>query len=186
MTQKPLCPLCGEGHLTAHTEEMVTEYEGRTGTVTLRFTECDVCGSEITNEADSRANKRAMLAFRKSVDGLLSGTEIRALREHYGITQDQAARLFGGGPKAFSKYETDDVAHAVSMDRLLLLVRGSEAAFRELVVISGLSAEIPHSSRIDDYGDNVIPFITRPTKASMVHAQPLTPSPYHEGTATYG
>ena len=35
MTPKNLCPLCGEGHLTPQTEEMVTEYEGQTGTVTL-------------------------------------------------------------------------------------------------------------------------------------------------------
>ena len=186
MTPRTLCPLCGEGHLSPQTEEMVTEYEGQTGKVTLHFTECDVCGFEITDDTDSRANKRAVLAFRKSVDGLLSGAEIRALREHYGITQDQAARLFGGGPKAFSKYETDDVAHAVSMDRLLRLVRDSEAAFRELVAISGLSAEIAQPGLIAGYGDNVIPLIIRPTKASMVHAQPLTPSPYHEGTATYG
>ena len=186
MTPKTLCPLCGEGHLTPQTEEMVTEYEGQTGTVTLRSTECDVCGSEITDDADSRANKRAVLAFRKSVDGLLSGAEIRALREHYGITQDQASRLFGGGPKAFSKYETDDVAHAVSMDRLLRLVRGSEAAFRELVANSGLSAEIAQPGLIEGYGDNVIPFVTRSTKASMVHAQPLTPVADVEGIATYG
>ncbi len=48
---------------------MVTQYAGKQGTVTLRFAECDACGSEMTCDADSRANKRAVLAFRKSVDG---------------------------------------------------------------------------------------------------------------------
>jgi len=72
MNDKTRCPLCGEGHLTPGTEEMVTQYAGRQGTVTLRFTECDAYGSEMTGDADSRANKRAMLAFRKSVDGLIN------------------------------------------------------------------------------------------------------------------
>ena len=185
MGNKMLCPLCGEGVLTPKDDRLETEYAGRKGTVTLRYVECDACGSEITGEDDSRANKRAMLAFRKSVDGLLSGAEIRAIREQYGITQDQAARLFGGGPKAFSKYEADDMAHTVSMDKLLRVVRNSEAAFWELVVIGGLSAEIHRPSQIDGYGDNVIPFSSKPTKASVFLAQPFSSGAHIEGDVSY-
>ena len=111
--------------------------------MTLHFAECDACGSEITGDADSRANKRAVLAFRKSVDGVLTGAETRALREKYSITQDQAARLFGGGPKAFSKYEADDVAHAAAMDTLLRLALRSEDTFWELVALKGMTSEFP-------------------------------------------
>lgn len=143
MNDKTLCPLCGEGHLSPRSEEILTEHAGHQGKVTLHFAECDACGSEITGAADSRANKRAVLAFRKSVDGLLSGAEIRALREQLGITQDQAARLFGGGPKAFSKYETDDIAHSESMNTLLCLVRQSEDVFRELLALKGMTDEVP-------------------------------------------
>lgn len=143
MNDKTLCPLCGEGHLTSRTEETVTEHAGQEGKVTLHFAECNACGSEITDDADSRANKRAVLAFRKSVDGLLTGAEIRALRDKYGITQDQAARLFGGGPKAFSKYEADDVAHSAAMDTLLRLALTSEDTFWELVALKGMAAEFP-------------------------------------------
>ncbi|MBK7897937.1 MAG: type II toxin-antitoxin system MqsA family antitoxin [Betaproteobacteria bacterium] len=143
MNDKTLCPLCGEGHVTPRAEETVTEYAGQQGKVTLHFAECDACGSEITGDADSRANKRAVLAFRKSVDGVLTGSEIRALREKYSITQDQAARLFGGGPKAFSKYEADDVAHAAAMDTLLRLALRSEDTFWELVALKGMTSEFP-------------------------------------------
>lgn len=111
--------------------------------MTLHFAECDACGSEITGDAHSRANKRAVLAFRKSVDGVLTGAETRALREKYSITQDQAARLFGGGPKAFSKYEADDVAHAAAMDTLLRLALRSEDTFWELVALKGNEAIAP-------------------------------------------
>lgn len=159
MNDNMLCPLCGEGHLTPRTEETVTEYGGRQGTVTLRFAECNACGSEITGEADSRANKRAVLAFRKSVDGLLTGAEIRALREKYGLTQDQAARLFGGGPKAFSKYESDDVAHSDAMNNLLCLVGENEDAFWDLVAIKGMSAELPHQPRLAAVQVPVVKFV---------------------------
>lgn len=143
MNDKTLCPLCGEGHLTPRTEETVSEYADQQGKVTLRLAECDACGSEVAGEADSRANKRAVQAFRKSIDGLLTGAEIRALRKKYGITQGQAARLFGGGPKAFSKYEADDVSHSTAMDTLLRLALRSEEAFWELVALKDMTAELP-------------------------------------------
>ncbi|MDP1606576.1 MAG: type II toxin-antitoxin system MqsA family antitoxin [Rhodocyclaceae bacterium] len=180
MSDKTLCPLCGEGHLTPHTDDMVIEHGGQQGTVMLRFAGCDACGSEITGDADSRANKRAVLAFRKSVDSLLTGAEIRALRDKYGITQDQAARLFGGGPKAFSKYEADDVAHAVSMDNLLRLVREDEDAFWNLVAIKGMAAEFPHrTARPATVRPPVIQFVMLVSGAEA--AQPVVqrrPIPY--------
>ena len=52
------------------------------------------------------------------------------------MTQGQTARLFSGGPVAFSKYENDDVAHSESMDnllRLVRLVRRSAEAFWQLM-----------------------------------------------------
>ena len=82
------------------------------------------------------------MAFRKSVDSLLTGAEITALRAKYQLTQAQAARLFGGGPVAFSKYENDDVAQSEAMDALLRLVRRSEVAFWELVDERGIATEL--------------------------------------------
>src|SRR5690348_15617812 len=46
---------------------------------------------------------------------------IKAIREVCGLSQQEAARVFGGGPKAFEKYETGEIAPSSSMTRLLLL-----------------------------------------------------------------
>jgi HTH-type transcriptional regulator/antitoxin MqsA len=46
---------------------------------------------------------------------------IRAIREKCGLSQAEAGRVFGGGPKAFEKYETGEVVPSGSMMRLLLL-----------------------------------------------------------------
>ena len=142
MNEKEMCPICGDGHLTDHVDQVDAEYNGHTGKVPLHYQLCDVCMSDSAGAVQMRANKRGMIAFRKQVDGLLTGAEILALRKRYGLTQPQAARLFGGGPVAFSKYENDDVAHSEAMDKLLRLVLRSELAFKELVEQEGLTDEL--------------------------------------------
>lgn len=142
MNTKELCPVCGEGHVTSLIEMVESEYKGQMRMLPSHYQLCDTCHSDFAGASEGRLNKRAIMAFRKSVDGLLTGAEILALRKRYGMTQDQAARLFGGGPVAFSKYENDDVAQSESMDSLLRLVRRSEAAFGELVEEKGLGHEL--------------------------------------------
>lgn len=46
----------------------------------------------------------------KAKRALLSPLVIRAIREVCGLSQQEAARVFGGGAKAFEKYESGEVA----------------------------------------------------------------------------
>lgn len=55
---------------------------------------------------------------------------IRAIREACGLSQQEAARVFGGGPKAFEKYEAGEVAPSSSMTRLLLLAAKRPKLFK--------------------------------------------------------
>lgn len=142
MNSKELCPICGEGHVTDHVDQVESEYKGQKAMVALHYQLCDACHSDFAGAKQSRLNKRSVMAFRRSVDGLLTGSEICALRDKYKLTQAQAAKLFGGGPVAFSKYENDDVAQSEAMDTLLRLVLHSEAAFWALVDQKGMSAEL--------------------------------------------
>lgn len=61
----------------------------------------------------------------------LSPLEIRAIREACGLSQQEAARVFGGGPKAFEKYETGEVCPSSSMTRLLLLAARRPDLFKK-------------------------------------------------------
>lgn len=132
-----LCPICEAGSLVAQAAENEVTYKGQTRSLPLLMSVCQACGSEQTSAQQARDNKRAMLAFRKEVDGLLTGAELRALRERLNISQAQAARLFGGGPVAFSKYENDDVAQSEAMDRLIRLAADMPAALRWLAHRAG-------------------------------------------------
>lgn len=121
MNSKNLCPICGEGHLHEQVDQVEVEYRGEKSLRNSLYSVCDTCGSETATAAQVRSNKRDTIAFRKRVDGLLTGAEVRAIREKLGINQAEAATIFGGGPVAFSKYENDDVMQSEAMDKLLRL-----------------------------------------------------------------
>ncbi|PPK75627.1 HTH-type transcriptional regulator/antitoxin MqsA [Methylobacter tundripaludum] len=133
------CPICGEGHLQLRVDQNETEYKGHNGLISLFYSECDACGSEQADAIQTRNNKRAMLAFKKEVDGLLTGAQLKELRNRLNITQSQAAAIFGGGPVAFSKYESDDVMQSESMDKLLRLADAVPAAFTHLALQAGVA-----------------------------------------------
>ena len=143
MNENNLCPICGEGHLQPQVGKNPVEYKGQTAELEFHFSLCDACGSEQSNATQLRVNKRAMMAFKKRVDGLLTGAEVRALRERLGLSQAEAARIFGGGPVAFSKYESDDVAQSEAMDKLLRLADELPAAFVLLARRAGFEDKVP-------------------------------------------
>ena len=141
MSAQERCPICGEGHVTAQVQMVENEYKGQKTQLPLHYKLCDTCTSDFAGAAESKLNRRALMAWRKQVDGLLTGEEITALRKQYKMTQGQAAKLFGGGPVAFTKYENDDVMQSEAMDTLLRLVRRSQVAFKALVKEKSMQAE---------------------------------------------
>lgn len=136
----PTCPICGEGNLHAQTRQQVVERNSRKLNVTLSFSVCDTCQCEQASPDQLKQNKRAMIAARKMADGLLSGNEVRKLRDKLGLKQAQAAKVFGGGPVAFSKYESDDTAQSEAMDNLLRVAEAEPSAFSFLLNRSGVEA----------------------------------------------
>ena len=58
--------------------------------------------------------------------------EIRAIRESLGLSQVQAGNLLGGGPRAFSKYESGTITPAASVVNLLRLLEADPTAIETL------------------------------------------------------
>ena len=73
---------------------------------------------------------------------VLTPLVVRAIRERCGLSQAQAARVFGGGPKAFEKYESGEVVPSGAMVRLLLLAMRHPELFKK-------SAGVPIISEAD-------------------------------------
>jgi len=60
---KETCPVCDEGVLTEHIERATLRPRGFTKDieVDMKYSTCDVCGSEISNAEQSRFNQRQVL-----------------------------------------------------------------------------------------------------------------------------
>ena len=135
-----VCPICEMGQLQAKTEWIEVEHLGHTGKIESHYAECDVCGSEQAGTTEARLNKRAMIAFKKEAQGLLTGEQVRVLRKTWGLNQEQAAKVFGGGPVAFSKYESDDVMQSDSMDKLLRMAEAFPMMLEKLMQDAGVTS----------------------------------------------
>ena len=58
MNDKALCPLCSQGHLTAHVEPVESVYKGTKAMVPLHYAVCSACTSDFADAEHSRLNSR--------------------------------------------------------------------------------------------------------------------------------
>jgi HTH-type transcriptional regulator/antitoxin MqsA len=125
--QNGICPLCGEGSLneilyadTLEIRKVDTLVEG------LHASVCDACGETSMSISQVRENNKLVASVRcAAVENererlqRLEGPKVKEIREFLGLTQQEASSVFGGGPKAFSKYECDQVIQSEAMDILM-------------------------------------------------------------------
>lgn len=136
-----VCPSCREGHLHEATRERVFRPHGKEVVVQLLTSTCDHCGAEATSAAQHQENLHRLAARKAHYGELLMGQEILALRRRYGLTQQQASRIFGKGKIAFSRYESETTYPDESTTRLLTMAIEKPDALRWLADRAGV--EIP-------------------------------------------
>jgi HTH-type transcriptional regulator/antitoxin MqsA len=103
----PLCPACRKGHLHVITHTKVFRPRGAEVAVELLASKCDACGVHTTRASQHDENLRRLAARKPQYGNVLMGEEIVALRKRYGLTQQAAAKIFGKGKIAFSRYENE-------------------------------------------------------------------------------
>lgn len=117
------CPICGSKVEKTTTEETY-EYKG----MQLRVKDlpifcCSGCGEEFINEEEiGPINKKLDLLYREA-ENLLTPEEIVKIRKNYLYTQEDFARIVGGGVKAFAKYENGAIVQSRPMDNLLRILK---------------------------------------------------------------
>ena len=132
------CPVCDAAEWTESSRDFAATYKGVDFVIPqLELSECKSCGFEITKQAQGKRNEAKIRDAHRRIDGLLTGSEIKAIRKRLGLSQREAAALFGGGDNAFSKYERGEITQSVAMDRLIRLVGKSEVTFTELTLVAG-------------------------------------------------
>lgn len=115
-----ICPACDVGTLRARVADRNFLYEGvRLTARNLHYSECDHCGEEVVLAPQSKLNEVKYADAKKEHLGLWSCGRIERFRTDWGMTQQIAAKIFGGGANAFSKYERGEVIHSRSMNLLM-------------------------------------------------------------------
>lgn len=134
----PLCPACRAGHLHPAAQVRTFSPRGAEVRVELLTSVCDACGVDTTRAAQHEENLRRLAARKAQYGGLLLGEEILALRKRYGLTQQDASRVFGKGKIAFSRYENESTYPDDTTTLLLTVAIENPAVMKSLAAKAGV------------------------------------------------
>jgi putative zinc finger/helix-turn-helix YgiT family protein len=84
---------------------------------------CPKCGEVMLRHKESKRFHEDAIAVYRRKHGLLSADEIRAMRERFGLTQADLARLLRFGANTVSRWESGRNVQTAAMDMLLRLIR---------------------------------------------------------------
>src|SRR5438105_3384466 len=117
-TESQFCS-CGSDATEIRTETRKMEILGEKHEIPKEYYHCVSCGEEWVTPEQSKATTDKITAIKRRAQGFLAPQDIKALRERHGLTQKQAAIIFGGGDNAFSKYERGEIYPSAAMDKLM-------------------------------------------------------------------
>jgi HTH-type transcriptional regulator/antitoxin MqsA len=161
------CPVCEKTSLVPENFSDDFKFEGKPLHVdNLEGYRCTECNAEPIMPDQIKRNHSRITDAKRAVLGFLSGEQIREGRRSLGLSQPDAAVIFGGGVHGFSKYERGETIQSAPMDRLLRLVFEHPELLNQVRHWSGVQAEStegPYEGYIKDtavsvcVGSNGIP-----------------------------
>jgi HTH-type transcriptional regulator/antitoxin MqsA len=125
------CPECG-GRMRYREGADVVRYKDHERSIQTTAWWCRSCGEAILAGGDLRAREKAFMALKAEVDGTLTPEEVARIRRKLGVSQREAGKLLGGGPRAFQKYESGAAAVSAPMSNLLRLLAEDPSRLEEL------------------------------------------------------
>ncbi|UST60743.1 type II TA system antitoxin MqsA family protein [Pseudomonas moraviensis] len=133
MKNDSTCPICEEGNLIERDYEDTVLYKNVTGHLSgFRYSVCDCCDAEITDSAQAKHNKLAIVNFKRSTDGLLTTFQIKEILCKLKISASEASSVIGGGPVSFSKYINGATNQSQSIDTVLRMVSEDPKSYKVL------------------------------------------------------
>jgi HTH-type transcriptional regulator / antitoxin MqsA len=118
------CPVCGAAELIHDTRDLPYTYKGETTTIAAVTGDfCPACAESILDAAESDRVMREMRAFSKQVNAAIVDPDfIVSVRKKLNLDQREAAKIFGGGVNAFSRYENGKTKPPLALVKLLKLL----------------------------------------------------------------
>lgn len=124
------CPLC-DGKLEIGKTTETFKYRGRIVSVEMVGEHCPSCDEGFQNDDDMEINEHNIALAKKHVDNLMS-EKIARVRKQLGLSQEEAAKIFGGGIRAFHKYEKGIVKPPQTLDILFDLLESGAITLEEI------------------------------------------------------
>ncbi len=120
------CPNCeSEQELEPVQRRETVTVRGEKIQVQTFFWRCRACGEEFEGPDGHDEVAHAYTLYRAK-KGLMQPREIRQLREEYGLTQGELAKILGFGAVTLSRYETG-MLQTAAQDRILQMLRDPRA-----------------------------------------------------------
>lgn len=121
----------------------------------LEKSTCKACGYEFMTAQQAANNDSLCQGKLLQLKGGMTPERIKEMRHKYGISQAKAAAIFGGGPRAFSKYETGEVTPSDAMEKLLWIAEKHACVIEDIAKREGVAFDAPndftpHSHNRDD------------------------------------
>ena len=108
---------------------------------------CPKCDEVVLRFSDARRLQEDAIAVYRKKHGLLSADEIRALRERFGLTQGELARLLHLGANTISRWESGRNVQTEAMEILLRLLRDLPGSLDYLRQHARVTGDLPGRAR---------------------------------------
>lgn len=120
MADAPRCPETG-APMVRGVRPLVIAYKGHKRQIDMPGWYCDTSDESVHTRADMKVSDRALADLKAEVEGVASPSEVARVRKTLKLTQSEASRIFGGGPRSFQKYESGEVRATRTMTLALRL-----------------------------------------------------------------
>lgn len=140
------CAECGAPKMRRTDEPITDTFKGTEITVRgVAHWVCDSCGETVFSADDLKDYAEAENAAFREMHGLLSPSEIRAIREDHGLTQAQFEAVLGVKSPTVSRWETGAVVQTKPIDSLMRMFRNHQCVADDLLQRAELARRTPEA-----------------------------------------
>ncbi len=125
------CPICN-GKIEIKSELTTYTYKSHSIELEQSGEYCLNCKEAFLSPKDLKSTKLKVANFKREVDHFLTTDELKRIRKKLHITQQDASEVFGGGIRAFHKYETAESTQSKPLDILLRLIDSNKISFDDV------------------------------------------------------
>ena len=125
------CPICN-GKVEYKTELTTYTYKSHETKVSQSGEYCLECKEAFLSPKDLKSTKLEIANFKREIDHFLTTDELKRIRKKLHINQQEAASIFGGGIRAFHKYETAETTQSKPLNILFRLIDTNKISFEDI------------------------------------------------------